>query len=253
VTIKRFAVIVLKNTALFVGLLLTAALAAITTMRVVLDSQEVVVPSLLQKRGPEAKAIAMRQGLDLRVEGRRYHATIPAGRILAQEPNAGSRLKSQRSIRVWLSLGPRRLTLPAVEGQTLRTGRLRLEQASIPVGRVVEVDDASPEGTILVQSPPAGEADPDFEAVSLLVSRGRWGVDYVMPDLIGRKAEDVLDNLNRAGLKVVDVRYRSYPGVAPGIVLKQLPLAGYRVSQQASVSLDVSRAEAPPPEETPAQ
>jgi len=250
VTLKRLSILVLKNTALFIGLLLTTALAAITTMRVVLDSQEVVVPSLLQKRGPEAKAVAMREGLDLRVEGRRYHATIPAGRVLAQEPNAGSRLKSQRSIRVWLSLGPRRLTLPAVEGETLRTARLRLDQASIPVGRVVEVDDATPEGTILVQSPPAGEAEPDFETVSLLVSRGRWGIDYVMPDLIGRRAEAVLDTLNRAGLKVVDVRYRSYPGVAPGIVLKQLPLAGYRVSQQASVSLDVSRANAPAPEET---
>jgi len=243
VTFKRFALIVLKNTALFVGLLLTVALSAITTMKVVLQSQEVVVPSLVQKSAPEAKAIAARLGLELRVEGSgRYHATVPAGRVMTQEPPVGSRLKSQRSVRVWLSLGPRRLTLPAVEGQTFRTAKLRLDQQSIPVGRVVEVDDAAPEGTILVQSPPAGDAEPDFESLSLLVSRGRWGADYVMPDLIGRKAEDVLDMLTRVGLKVVDVRYRAYPGVEPGVVLKQVPLSGHRVNHQASVSLDVSRA-----------
>ena len=37
-----------------------------------------------------------------------------------------------------------------------------------------------------------------------------------MPDLIGRPADAVLDRLRAAGLKVAEVRYRSYPGVAPG-------------------------------------
>jgi serine/threonine-protein kinase len=247
-SIKRLAIIVLKNTALFIGLVLTAALSAVTTMRAVLQQQEVDVPSLIQKKVADAKAIARREGLDLKMEEPRHHATIPAGRILAQEPAAGSKLKSQRSVRVWVSKGPRRLAIPAVEGETLRTARLRLDQSRIPVGRVVEVDDPAPEGVILVQSPPAGEAEPDFESVSLLVSRGRWGVDYVMPDLIGRKADVVLNLLNRAGLKVVDVRYRAYPGMAPGVVLKQAPPAGHRISKQGQVGLEVSRADAPPAE-----
>jgi beta-lactam-binding protein with PASTA domain len=51
----------------------------------------------------------------------------------------------------------------------------------------------------------------------------------------------VLEILERAGLKVTDVRYRSYPGVAPGIVLRQSPPAGQRVSSRAALSLDVSR------------
>jgi beta-lactam-binding protein with PASTA domain len=241
VTVKRFALIVLKNGALFVALLVTTALSAITTMRVVLSSQEVVVPSVVQKRIPEARAAVGEQGLELRVEGKRYHGTVPIDRVVAQEPPPGSTLKSQRSVRVWVSLGPRRITVPAVEGETVRAARLKLEESHITVGRVIEVEDAAPEGTILVQSPPPGETDPDFEAVSLLVSRGRAGADYVMPDLIGRKAEEVLNVLNQAGLKVSDVRYRSYPGVASGVILRQLPPAGYRVGQQTTVALDISR------------
>jgi len=240
VTVKRFAVIVLKNGALLLALLITTALSAITTMRVVLTSQEVVVPSLLQKRVPEARGVAAGQGLDLRVEGKRFDSTVPVDRVVAQEPPPGSTLKSQRSVRVWVSLGPRRILVPAVEGQTLRTARLRLDEAKITVGRIIEVDDPAVEGTILVQSPPPGETEPDFEALSLLVSRGR-GADYVMPDLIGRKAEDVLTALTQAGLKVADVRYRTYPGVAPGVVLRQLPPAGYRVGRESTVSLDVSK------------
>ena len=33
-----------------------------------------------------------------------------------------------------------------------------------------------------------------------------------MPDLIGRPADAVLERLRAAGLKVAEVRYRSYPG-----------------------------------------
>jgi beta-lactam-binding protein with PASTA domain len=62
-----------------------------------------------------------------------------------------------------------------------------------------------------------------------------------MPDLIGRRAEDVLAALQHSGLKVADVRYRAYPGVAPGIVLRQVPAAGHRVSPRDAIALDVSR------------
>lgn len=240
-SIKRFAVFLVQNGLLVAALAAVAGLSALATMRVVLTSQEVAVPSLIERRVPEAGVLAARHGLLLRVEGKRHHLKIPADRIVAQEPPAGSALKARRSIRVWLSLGPQRLTVPALEGESLRTARLTLEQAQIPVGRVVEVDAVAEEGTVLVQRPPPGESDGIGEGVSLLASRGAAGRDYVMPDLIGRKAEEVLQSLQLAGLKVADVKYRSYPGVAPGIVLRQAPAAGRRVSPRSTVSLDVSK------------
>ena len=93
-----------------------------------------------------------------------------------------------------------------------------------------------------MQRPPAGESDLADDGASLLVSRGPRDVSYVMPDLIGKDAQQVLAILERAGLKVTDVRYRSYPGIAPGIVLRQTPAAGQRVSSRAALSLDISKA-----------
>ncbi|HET8646791.1 MAG TPA: PASTA domain-containing protein, partial [Vicinamibacteria bacterium] len=81
------------------------------------------------------------------------------------------------------------------------------------------------------------------EGVSLLVSLGPAYAEYVMPDLIGRRGVEVLDALRSAGLKVTNVSYRSYPGVAPGTVIRQSPPAGYRVSRHSSVTLEVSRSE----------
>jgi len=239
---KRFATLLLTNGLLGLALLAAGGVSALATMRVVLTSQDVVVPSLLGKRMPEASAIAARHGLALRLEGKRNDVRVPADQVVLQEPLPGSTLKAHRGIRVWLSLGPRRLSVPAVEGESLRTARLTLEQAQVPVGRVVEVDSRVEEGRILVQYPPAGNAEALDEGISLLVSRGPAGADYLMPDLIGHRADDVLEALRRAGLKVAEVRYRTYPGVAPGIVLRQIPAAGHRVSLRTSVSLDISKA-----------
>jgi serine/threonine-protein kinase len=242
--VRRFATFLVKYGVLALALLVTAGLSALTTMRVVLTAQEVEVPSLLGKGVGEAGQLAGRHDLLVKVEGRRNDPRVAADRIVAQEPAAGSRLKSQRTLRVWVSLGPRRLTVPPVEGESVRTGRLSLEQADVPVGRVVEVPDGTEEGTVLMQNPPAGETGAlPPEGVSLLVSLGPAWSEYVMPDLIGRRAGDVLEALRWAGLKVTDVSYRSYPGVPPGTIIRQGPPAGYRVSRHSSVSLEVSRSE----------
>jgi len=240
-TIRRFAVLLVKYGLLLAALMVTAGVSALTTMRAILTSQEVQVPTLIGRRVTEAGMVAERQRLSVRVEGRRHDAKVPADRIAAQEPAPGSTLKSHRSIRVWVSLGARRLTVPVVEGDSLRSARLMLEQARVGVGRVVEVDDPAGEGTILVQHPPAGETDALANGVSLLVSRGARSREYVMPDLIGKSTDDVLEALRRAQLKVPEIRYRSYTGVLPGTVLRQAPAAGYRVTRETAVSLEVSR------------
>ncbi|HEY7413535.1 MAG TPA: PASTA domain-containing protein [Vicinamibacteria bacterium] len=241
-SVRRFAILLVKYGLLAVALLVTTGLSALFTMRVVLTAQDVEVPSFLGRRLPEAGALAAGHGLLVKVEGRRNDPRVPPDRVMAQEPAAGSTLKRQRSVRVWVSLGPQRLNVPAVEGESVRTGRLSLEQAQVPVGRVVEVHDAAEEGTILQQHPPPGETSAlEPHGASLLVSTGSTSGDFVMPDMINRPADAVLDILARAGLKVTDVRHRSYPGVAPGVVLRQSPPAGYRVNRHTSVSLEVSR------------
>ncbi|PYQ06442.1 MAG: hypothetical protein DMF82_06265 [Acidobacteria bacterium] len=77
-SVKSFAVLLLKYGSLVLALLVTAALSAMTTMRVVLRSQDVVVPSLVGRRVPEAGPLAARHRLLLRVEGRRHDPRVPA-------------------------------------------------------------------------------------------------------------------------------------------------------------------------------
>jgi beta-lactam-binding protein with PASTA domain len=240
---KRLLGFLLKNALLLLALLATAGSSALLTMRSLLEAQEVQVPALTGRRLPEAGALTARLGLQLRVEGKRHSPEVPPDRVAAQEPPAGAGLKANRSVRVWLSLGPERVVVPAVEGQSLRSARLSLGQSLLPLARVVAAYAPAPAGTVLMQRPPAGEAEMIGPGVSLLVSRGPAGRDYLMPDLIGRQADAVVDALQQRGFRLA-VRPRSYPGVAAGIVLRQSPAAGHRLSPGAEVALEIN-AEAP--------
>ena len=237
----RVALTILRQTALLGALLTVVGVSAVLTMRVLLASQEVVVPSVIGQRVPDAGDRLHRVDLLLRVEGRRHHPTVPQDSIVSQEPEAGTALKVRRSVRVWLSLGPDRVIVPEVEGQSVRSARLALDQAAAPLARVLEIDDLAPQGTVILQHPAAGQSTASGKGVTLVVSRGKAGVDYVMPDVIGKPADRVLTELAAAGLHVSDLRYRSYPGVSPGTVIKQSPAPGYRVDSRSAIILDLSR------------
>src|SRR6476619_6039547 len=90
------------------ALLLTYVLFAAAAMRIALRTREVVVPTLVGKTVNEASAVLLVAGLNLKVEeGRRCDANAPAGQVVAQEPQPGIRTRRERSVKAWVSAGPR--------------------------------------------------------------------------------------------------------------------------------------------------
>lgn len=79
----------------------TYVVFAAASMRLALKTREVQVPDLTNRSANEATALTGNLGLTLRVDDtRRPDPKIAAGRVLAQEPAAGSTARRQRSIKV---------------------------------------------------------------------------------------------------------------------------------------------------------
>src|SRR5918993_2106044 len=111
------------------ALALTYILFAAIGMRVALKSREVEVPVVVGRSVNEASTLLTEIGLALKLEeGQRIDPKVPAGQIVAQEPQGGTRTRSERSVRVWVSAGPRATSVPALVGESERTAQLRLEQ-----------------------------------------------------------------------------------------------------------------------------
>lgn len=221
-------------------LLLTYVLFAAVAMRVALKTREVVIPPLDGRTVNEASAILSSAGLHLKVEeGRRIDPKVPAGQIVAQEPQAGLRTRRERSVRAWVSAGPRSSTVPALIGESERLAQLRVQQDGFAVTGVAEIRSAEyAAGVVVAQSPPPqSQAD----RLSLLVNRGERGATYVMPDLIGVNGDRAADLLRARGFRVSVVGDHPYPGVPAGVVLRQNPQAGFQIAPGEPISLEVSR------------
>jgi beta-lactam-binding protein with PASTA domain len=222
------------------ALFLTYVVFAAIGMRIALKTREVEVPVLTGKTVNEATAVLTEAGLHLKKEdARRLDPKVPAGHIVSQDPVAGARTRRERSVKVWVSAGPRSMVIPALGGESERTAQLRLQQEGLGLSAIAEIRSADyPSGTVVAQFPPAKAA---AAQVALLVNRGERGARYVMPDLIGVNGERAADVLRTRGFRVSVVGDHPYPGVPAGIVLRQNPQAGFQIAPGEPISLEVSR------------
>lgn len=206
--------------------------------------RSVAVPQLSGKTPDEAFKIVRAVGLKLEEQENRarYDDRIPAGRVLIQQPEAGSLAKPAQVVRVVLSLGPRELRVPDLAGLAPRAAALKLSRESLELGAASWLREPGLPTGIVAQDPepesPAGKG----EGVRVLTNRGAPESRIVMPDLVGRDAEAARSRLEKFGFKVGSARFEAYEGVRPNTVLKQFPPAGYPLSSRDVVSLTVSRA-----------
>lgn len=221
-------------------LVATYLLFAVTAMRVALKVREVPVPDLRNHTVAEATDTVAADGLVLSVdETGRLDPKIPLGRIALQEPAPGTITRRQRSIKVWVSQGPRVTVIPSLTGESERGATLRLQQDGLSVTSVAEVRSAEyPSGAVIAQEPPGAAQG---TAVALLVNRGEQSNRYVMPDLIGVTGSRAVDLLRSRGFRVTIVGELPYPGIPGGIVLRQFPSAGFQIGAGEPISLEVSR------------
>jgi serine/threonine-protein kinase len=222
------------------AVLATYLLFALASMRLALRTREVQVPDFTHRTANEATTVAADLGLALKVDDmRRPDAKIPAGRVIAQDPAAGSIARRQRTVKVWLSAGPRAATVPSVTGESERAAQMRLTQDGFALGAVSEIRSQEYPSDVVVAQVPAPKSA--ATNVALLVNRGERGASYVMPDLIGVNGDRAAEILRDHGFRVAVVGSNPYPGVAAGVVLRQNPQAGFQIAPGEPISLEVSR------------
>jgi serine/threonine-protein kinase len=216
--------------------------SSILSYRTVLKGEMVTIPNLVGKTLEDARTELSRKRLSIVQMGIQFDTRYERGRIIFHEPSAGSKIKINNVVKVILSAGKEKVFVPRIKGENFQNLRSTLQEAGIVRGTISHVHspkDAA--GKILAQYPPPQEEVGRGSAVSLLISEGEWEERYLMPDLIGRRAEDVIPWLEELNFKVEDVRDTYYPGLSSGIIIKQHPNQGYMVQKNFPITLEVSK------------
>lgn len=228
------------------ALLLAGALAAtfvvfaVLAARVAVRARDVTVPNLAGQSVADATRLATALELQLNVEPTpRPDSKVPSGHVLGQEPPAGSSSRRQRSIRVWVSSGPRIARAPALIGESQRAAEIRIVQDGLAVGAVAEIRSSLyPSDVVVAQDPAPGV---ETAEVRLLVNRSEDRASYVMPDLIGVNGERAAEVLRSQGFRVTFTAQAASTGLPPGVVTRQAPAGGYQVHPGDAISIEVSR------------
>jgi beta-lactam-binding protein with PASTA domain len=215
-------------------LLLVALGSALTAMRVAIHGREVLIPKLVGMTPVEAERLALQNGLLVEVENRFYSAEVPEGRILSQAPPPGTKVRRGWRVRLAESLGPQRVTIPDVVGQSSRAAEINLRRRGLEPGTVAVAHlGDQPLEQVVAQSPPAA-AEVSSPKVDLLYAAAPDAPSYVLPNFVGRPLADAVRAIENAGLKVGAVRTSTTPAAQPGngatVVVHQSPAAGQRVT-----------------------
>jgi beta-lactam-binding protein with PASTA domain len=138
-----------------------------------------------------------------------------------------------------VSEGQRDPVVPDLVGQPERTADIVLAQDQIQIANRAEIGTARyPAGVVVAQDPAAQDRS---ARVSLLVNRGEGGVTFVMPDVIGTLGLRTVDILRRRGFRVSVTAEVPYPGLPPGVIVRQTPQAGFQIGYGDPVQLEISR------------
>ena len=201
------------------------------------------VPTVVGLTEAGASAALAGAGLDLRVseDDQRFDETMPAGRVLQQDPTPGSVVKEGAVVEVIVSLGQQLVEVPDLTGQALQAAQVTLQAAGLGLGRTSGVFSATGvPGTVVDQSPGPGDQVGRAESVELFLCLEGRADTFVMPDLVYRNFDDVRTFFERRGFRFGSVKFESYEGISPGVVLRQYPQPGHPLKRQDVISLVVA-------------
>jgi beta-lactam-binding protein with PASTA domain len=235
-------------------LMAVALISALTAMQLAIHGREVTIPRLVGMTPFEAERAVSNSGLQVAIERQFYSPDIPEGRIMTQMPAPAAKVRRGWMIRVAQSLGPQRVAIPDVTGQSERVAELNIRRRSLNLASIALISlPDRPADQVVSQSPPANASGVAAPKISLLVSAGSEPASYVMPDLTGQPLGSATLALQDAGLRVGRVSLfsaspangaavvptpTSEPSAA-SMIVTQSPASGQKVVAGSAVNFEV--------------
>jgi beta-lactam-binding protein with PASTA domain len=225
-------------------LVIVALASALISMRFAIHGREVAIPNFRGMSPGEAERVAFEHGLELSRSDRFYSATVPAGRIVSQQPEPGTHVRRGWRVQAAESLGPQLIEIPTVIGLSPRAAEINIRRRGLEMGLAAELPtaDAAPLA-IIAQTPSPGAQGVASPRISLLYAVPPPDPAYAMPDLSGMTLPDATALINSSGLKTYSISTAptSDPvSSAARVVVNQNPAPGTRVTPGTQVSLQLA-------------
>ena len=106
-------------------------------------------------------------------------------------------------VRVAESLGPQRVAIPNVIGQSERAANINIRRRGLDVGAIAQMQSPdAPDSQVLAQAPPPNASGVSAPKISLLVATPSQPQAFVMPSFVGQPLGSAIQAVQDAGMQV---------------------------------------------------
>ena len=201
--------------------------------------REAEVPSITGVSVEQARDLLQARNLLLTLQAERPDPNVPAGKIAAQVPLAGSRAAGGTSVQAFVSSGAGLIAVPTLAGTRPEDAIEQLRNRKLLAGpRREQASDSIAAGLVIGSEPAAGKLVSADAAVALVVSLGP--ALKLVPKVVGLRFSKAKKALEEAGFKVGTTKYDSNDDHDENIILRQDPADKTPAAPGSAVNLIIN-------------
>lgn len=243
-----------KKLSIFIGLILLFSLSLGGTILALnlTNPEEVNIPNVVGMSKEEAQRQVEEQKLKFSIEKEEYNKDVPEGFIISQKveedmigdftttPSTDRKIKEGSTIKVIVSKGQEKTTVPKVVGMEEEEAVKALEEAKLKVEIIEETSKKVEEGYVISQETEANTEAFAGDTVKIHVSTGTGIKQVTVVSVIGQDEATAKKTLTDLGLKV-NVSYEEDTSKTNGTVLKQSIESGKTVDEGNTITITVNK------------
>ena len=227
----------------FIGLIILFAVAFGGTLAYlnITNPAEVVLPEVVGMSKEEAQKTVEDLKLVFEVSSEEFNKDVPEGYVISQDPTyiADYHVKEGSSVKVVISKGQEKTTVPKVVGMTREEAEEALEEANLKAEIVEETSRTVEKGYVISQEVEADSEAYAGDTIKIHVSTGTGIKQVTVQNVVGQTEENAKSTLEGQGLKVTI----SYVEATTdnGKVSKQSVTGGTTVDEGTTITLTVNQ------------
>ena len=245
-----------KNLLLGVAFVMVLGLLAAWSLGLITRHGQVVkTPDFANLSVPQAKELASRSHVSVKVVDSVFVRRLAGGVVYRQQPKAGATVKKGRSIFLTInSVVPRKVVMPNLFGYSVTEARSELRNRGLNLGRLNYIKDIAT-NNVLGQScegleVAAGDLVVSGSVIDLIVGVGDQDNQTTVPKLTGMKYVNAVDAIQERFLNVgkitFDPEIKTYADSMNAVVYKQDPAgAGRSLGANVNISLTLDQTKLP--------
>jgi len=201
-----------------------------------------IVPELYGLTEAEAKELIGEAGFQADPQPGINSAEVAPGRVISQDPPAGTELAKGSTVAYTPSLGAEVIEVPSVIEMDSVTAENTLVASGFFMTILEDYSDTVAAGLVISQNPGAGTRVEKGSSVSVVVSLGKKVVEIEVPSVVGVRVDTAQTLLKNAGLNST-IEYKKTNNTRN--VVTQNPASGAKVPEGTTITLTV---DADPPQ-----